>query len=84
MLEHHEQRSSQTHDQGDGEEQQDAGQHGQCQPELTGLLPLILWQPVRQDRDEDDVVDPEDDLEDRERGKGDPRLGAGQEFHSIV
>src|SRR6185295_17368978 len=34
-----------------------------------------------QNRDEDDVVDAEDDLQRRERDKRDPRLGIQQPFH---
>ena len=38
---------------------------------------LVLGQPAGQDRDEDDVVDAQDDLERRERGEGDPGVGVG-------
>ena len=34
-----------------------------------------------QDRDEDDVVDAEDDLEERQRREGDPDLRVGQPVH---
>ena len=45
---------------------------------------LLVRQLARQDRDEDDVVDAEDDLEEGERGEGDPDLRVGQQVHHFL
>ena len=45
------------------------------QPDAARALLLILRQLPRQDRDEDDVVDAEDDLEERQRDERDEQLG---------
>ena len=68
---------------GQGEQEQDAGDHGQPQPQLALLAPAAPGQLPGQDGDEDDVVDPEDDLERGERHERDPgvRLPAAQRVH---
>ena len=44
-------------------------------------VPLPLGQLAGHDRDEDDVVDAEDDLQGRQREQGDPRLGVREDLH---
>ncbi len=42
-----------------------------------------VGQSLDEDRDEDDVVDAQHDLEDGQRQQGDPRLGVGQQLHGF-
>ena len=43
---------------------------------------LLLRQLSGEDRDEDDVVDAENDLEHRQRDEADPDLWVGEPFHA--
>ncbi len=45
------------------------------------FLALLLRQPPDQNRDEDDVVDAENDLEQRQRDERQPGLRVGQQLH---
>src|SRR5438876_5122584 len=47
----------------------------------TGARLLAGGQLTGQDRDENDVVDAEDDLEHRQREEGDPGFGGGEPVH---
>ena len=72
-----EQRRGQAHHPGDrGQQQPEPRDHRQRQAPAPRPLAVLLAQLPRQDRDEDDVVDAEDDLEHRQRQQGDPALGA--------
>ena len=76
----------QADDPGDRQQQGDAHAHGQEQADLASPVALTGRQPGDQDRDEDDVVDAEDDLEHGQREEGDPRLGIaeqGDEVHGV-
>jgi hypothetical protein len=67
-------------DPGQRQEEDNAHHHRSRQAEGSRPRPQLLRQTPRQDRDEDDVVDAEDDLE---RGQGrqrDPRLETGDPF----
>ncbi len=70
---HREERDGKRHPPADGEQQRDASGEGQSRPYLVREGLLIRRQLVRQDRDEDDVVD----LQGRERAEGDPGFGRG-------
>ena len=48
-------------------EQQDAHAHRGAESQRPAALLLFLWQLADENRDEDDVVDAEDDFEKRER-----------------
>ena len=50
-------------------------------PDAARLAALFRRQAARQDRDEDEVVDAEDDLEERQRRERDPGLGRGDPIH---
>src|SRR5262249_47515156 len=79
-----EERRREPDDPAEREEQQDAGDHGEREAGLAGLFALIRRQLAGEDRDEDDVVDAENDLEHRKRDKADPRLRVRQPFHCEV
>ena len=68
----------QLHHPGDAEKQDDAGHHREGEPEEARPRALFRRKLVDEDRDEDDVVDPEDDLHHRQGEKGDPGLRAGE------
>ena len=75
LPEQHEQRFGQAHDPGQRQQQQDARAHRQQQSETPRIVTLLHRQAVGQDRDKDDVVDPQHDLERRQGNEGDPDLG---------
>ena len=58
-----EQRRGEAHEPGQRKQKPDACQHRQCQSYESGFGPLMAWQFAGHDRYEDDIVDPEDDLE---------------------
>ena len=61
----------QPRDPDNGPQQAEPHQHGGDQPDATRASLLVLGQLARQNRDEDDVVDPEDDLEKCQSDEGD-------------
>ena len=68
-------------DPGKEEQEDDAHDHRQSQTDHAALLSLILGESARENRDEDDVVDPQDDFQ---RGQGhqrDPGLRFSDPFH---
>ena len=66
---------------GERDQQQDPGPHRHQQTQPAGTRLLRLGQLAGQDRDEDDVVDPQHDFECRKGRQRDPRLGGGEPFH---
>ena len=83
-IEQRDERLRQADDPRDRQQQQDPHSHGQPQADVSGLIALVRRKPLHEDRDEDDVVDAEDDLEHRQRQQGDPGLGGceqGDEVH---
>ena len=78
VAERAEQRPREPHDAGEGEQQEDARHHGEREAHGTGARLLAGGQLTGQDRDENDVVDAEDDLEHREREQRDPGFGGGE------
>jgi hypothetical protein len=70
-------RRRQPHHPRDGQQQAKPGDHRQRQAQAAGPLTLLFAELTGEDRDEDDVVDAEDDLEHRQRQKGHPALDAG-------
>ena len=77
-----EHRRGQPDDPRDREQQQDAHHHREAEADDPGAVALLRRQPLDEDRDEDDVVDAEHDLEHRQGQQGDPRLGVGQQVHA--
>ncbi len=67
LVQHGEERLGETHHPGQREQQQDAGAHGEPQPQNARFLALSLRQAADQDGDKDDVVDAQHDFE---QGKG--------------
>src|SRR5690606_1430454 len=64
LAEYREQRFSEGHEPGNAGEQREPHEHRETQADNPCLVALVLRQLVRQDRDEDQVVYPEDHLED--------------------
>src|SRR5690606_29232436 len=58
-----------------GEKEENPGDHREAEPEEAGPGALLGGKLVDEDRDEDDVVDPEDDLHHEKGDEGDPGLG---------
>ena len=65
----------------DRQQQEDPHPHREPEADRPGAVPLLRRQALHEHRDEDDVVDAQDDLEDRQGQQGDPRLGVGDPFH---
>jgi hypothetical protein len=78
-----EHRRGQADDPRDGQQQQDAHAHREPQADVAGAVALARRQLADEDRDEDDVVDAEHDLEHRQRQQGDPGLGVRQQVHAV-
>ena len=74
-----EQRRGEAHDPRQHQQQPDAHEHGEEQADAARVLALLALELVDQDRDENDVVDAEHQLERRQREKRDPNLRIGQE-----
>ena len=53
-------------------------------PSSARALALRLGQAPDENADEDDVVDAENDLEQRQRGERDPRLGGSEPLHRVT
>jgi hypothetical protein len=81
---HREQLGGQVREPGKRGQQQDAGRHGCGQPQRAGAGALRLGKPAGEDRDEDDVVDAQDDFQAGEGQQGDPGLGVGDPLHRAV
>src|SRR5262245_7980802 len=64
----------------DGEEQRDARDHRERKPADARRVALLRRQPPDENRDEDDVVDAENDLEQRQRDECDPGLWVGEQL----
>ncbi len=83
LREDREERLRQPHDPGDGEEEEDPRDEGQPEADPVGALLALLRELPDEDRDEDDVVDPEDELEGGERQERDPSLRFEDPVHSF-
>ncbi len=70
-------------DPGDRQQQQDPHPHRQAEADQPSLIAPFRGQSLDEDRDEDDVVDAEDDLEQGQREKGDPGIRAGQQGDEV-
>ena len=64
------------------QEQHDPGGDREREAHPAGSGLGLLLHALREDRDEDDVVDSQDDLEDRQGQKRNPRLGTGDQLHA--
>ena len=67
-------------DPGQHQQQGNAHEHGEEQAQAPRHLPTLGRQPVHEDGDEDDVVDPQHELQGREREEGYPGFGLNQKF----
>ena len=76
-----EERRGEAHHPRDREQQEHADAQGQDQPEPAGELAPGLGQAADQDRDEDDVVDAEDDLHGGQRGQRQEAVGGEERAH---
>src|SRR5690606_19464595 len=65
-----EERLREPHEPGDAEKEEDARDECEQQASLARPVLLRVWQLPREDRNEDDVIDAENDLEGREGQKG--------------
>jgi hypothetical protein len=79
-----EERLRQPHHPHDREQQRDAGQHRDRQPQLARLRALVRRDFVGEDRDEDDVVDAEHDLEHRQGRERDPGFRVRNPIHQEI
>ena len=77
-----EQRLRQPHDPREAHQEQDSRDERERETELARLRLLFLRQLAGENRDEDDVVDAEHDLERREREEGNPDLRIAKPFHN--
>ena len=75
-----EQRRGQPDQPGQHEQEPDAHEHREEQADAPRELAPLGRQLVDQDRDEDDVVDAEHELERGQRGKGDPGFGTAEQL----
>ncbi|MNL10043.1 hypothetical protein D3C87_1308320 [compost metagenome] len=80
MPERFEHRLLELHDHADQQEQDDAEHQRQADAELAGELGLFPRQPRHQHGDEHDIVDAQNDLHDRQGGKGNPHIRISQQF----
>ncbi len=78
---HGEHRLRERHDPADAREQRQAHDQGEHQTDPPGALALARWQPAGENRDEDQVVDAEHDLERNERRETDPDRRIRHPFH---
>ena len=81
VLADREHRRREPDDPRDRQQQQDPHAHREPEADRPRPVPLRGGQALDEDRDEDDVVDPQHDLEEREGEQGDPGLGVGEQFH---
>src|SRR5687767_9154001 len=84
LLENREQIRGQSHDPRDRQQQRNAREHRQRQPDRATTRLLILRQPPDKNRNENDVVDPENDLERGQRRKRQPDLRIRQNLHRVL
>ena len=78
---HRKERRCEPNNPGDGEQEQDARDKRAHQSQSSRLGLLVLREFGRENRNEDDVVDAEHDLEHRQRQQSDPCLGVGDPIH---
>ena len=83
MLQDRKQGAGQTHHPGQGQQQEQPGDHGQRQAQDPRAVALVLGQPAYQDGNEDDVVDTQDDFQGGQGHQGQPGLGAVDPFEHI-
>jgi len=76
-----EQRLGEPHEPGERRQEPDAHHHGKQQPEPPDGLSPRRRQLVGEDRDEDDVVDAEHQLERDQRQECEPGLRIAQKLH---
>ena len=79
-IHHRHDRCRQLDQPGDRQQQRDAHGQRQGQTDEAGARPELGRQPLGRDRNKDDVVDPEDDLENRERQEAHPDRGIQHDF----
>src|SRR6185295_11080486 len=82
-LENGEERRGETHDPGERQQQENPRNHGQCEANGARAGLLAGRKFARQDADENDIVDPEDDLENRQCKERDPSFGRGNPVHAL-
>ncbi len=80
LAQHGKERSRETHDPGQREQQQDAGTHGEGQTQNAGALALRLGQTADQNGDKDDVIDAQHDFEQGQGGERYPGRGIQNPF----
>src|SRR5437879_5386674 len=83
VAQHGEQRPRESHHPRDREEQPDADAQREREPEPPRRILLPRGQPPGEDRDEDDVVDAEDDFERGQRRERDQAVGVEYALPSV-
>lgn len=80
---HRKQGRCQSHDETQGKEQGDPGNHGHKQPHFPTLRLLPFWKATRNDGDKNNVVDPQDNFQYGQGDKGDPYLRIEYPVHDF-
>jgi len=70
-----------SHDPGQQQQEQDAHTHSQTQPQDTGLLSLRLGKPADQHGNKNDIVDTENNFQQRQCGQCHPGFRGCYPFH---
>src|SRR3954462_8578921 len=76
-----EERLRETHDPREAHQQQNAGDERERKPQATGLLLLRERKFSGENRDEDDVIDPENDFQSGEREQRNPNRRISEPVH---
>lgn len=79
-----EERRRQTHHPREREEQYHAHHESEREPDETRTRLILFRKTSRQDRDEDDVVNAQDKLEQRKRQERDPNIRVKNPFHRYL
>jgi hypothetical protein len=83
LSKHGEKWFSEADDPGEEKQEADAHEHGEEQANSSRGVTALMWKLVHQNRNEDHVVDPENEFESGERKKGDPYLRIGEQFGHV-
>src|SRR5215470_14737258 len=67
-------RRGEAHEPGEAEEHDHAEDESEGEADLAGAAGLVCVEPCSEDRDEDEIVDPEHDLERGQRDERGPRI----------
>jgi len=81
MAQEGEEGCCQPHDDADGEQQHNSGEHGKCKPDRSAFFTLVFGEAVGNDGYEDDIVNAKDNLKSGKGCQGYPGFGLRDPFH---